>query len=174
MFSSWRSFFYVSGSKQKADNEALQGAGTYGIVREADGPEGKVAVKIILKKNVKGNEQMVYDELKLLQQLDHPHIVQFRDWFESRVSKNIPHPPCNAVLFRMKRVLICFSGADRINTTSLLNWRQVVNCLTVFVNMENLPRRMHPRLCARFCRLSITSTKLTLCTEVSLPSWPIL
>ncbi|KAF8469554.1 kinase-like domain-containing protein [Kalaharituber pfeilii] len=60
------------------------GAGTYGIVREADGPSGKVAVKIILKKNVKGNEKMVYDELELLQRLNHPHIVQFRDWFESR------------------------------------------------------------------------------------------
>lgn len=82
----------------RADNIALQGAGTYGIVREADGPEGKVAVKIILKKNVKGNEQMVYDELKLLQQLNHPHIVQFRDWFESRVSLNIWFPPqCHLV-----------------------------------------------------------------------------
>lgn len=60
------------------------GAGTYGIVREADGPTGKVAVKIILKKNVKGNEQMVYDELKLLQRLNHPNIVAFVDWFESR------------------------------------------------------------------------------------------
>ena len=61
------------------------GAGTYGIVREADCPEGKVAVKIILKKNVKGNEQMVYDELQMLQKLSHPHIVRFHDWFESRV-----------------------------------------------------------------------------------------
>ncbi|KAH0544514.1 hypothetical protein FGG08_001413 [Glutinoglossum americanum] len=60
------------------------GAGTYGIVREADCPEGKVAVKIILKKNVKGNEQMVYDELMMLQKLGHPHIVRFHDWFESR------------------------------------------------------------------------------------------
>ncbi|KAI9770314.1 MAG: hypothetical protein M1840_003473 [Geoglossum simile] len=60
------------------------GAGTYGIVREADCPEGKVAVKIILKKNVKGNEQMVYDELQMLQKLGHPHIVRFHDWFESR------------------------------------------------------------------------------------------
>ncbi|KAF8242362.1 Pkinase-domain-containing protein [Wilcoxina mikolae CBS 423.85] len=60
------------------------GAGTYGIVREADGPTGKVAVKIILKKNVKGNEQMVYDELMLLQRLHHPNIVAFHDWFESR------------------------------------------------------------------------------------------
>jgi calcium/calmodulin-dependent protein kinase I len=61
------------------------GAGTYGIVREADIHGEKVAVKIILKKNVKGNEQMVYDELKMLQRLDHPHIVKFKDWFESRV-----------------------------------------------------------------------------------------
>jgi len=60
------------------------GAGTYGIVREADSPYGKVAVKIILKKNVKGNEQMVYDELQLLQRLKHPHIVRFVDWFESK------------------------------------------------------------------------------------------
>ena len=61
------------------------GAGTYGIVREADIGGNKVAVKIILKKNVKGNEQMVYDELKMLQKLKHPHIVGFVDWFESRV-----------------------------------------------------------------------------------------
>jgi calcium/calmodulin-dependent protein kinase I len=61
------------------------GAGTYGIVREAEGPAGKVAVKIILKKNVKGNEQMVYDELEMLQRMKHPHIVKFVDWFESRV-----------------------------------------------------------------------------------------
>ncbi|ODH12603.1 CAMK/CAMK1/CAMK1-CMK protein kinase [Paracoccidioides brasiliensis] len=62
------------------------GAGTYGIVREADGPSGKVAVKIILKKNVKGNEQMVYDELDMLQRLHHPNIVRFHDWFESRLA----------------------------------------------------------------------------------------
>ena len=46
----------------------------------------QVAVKIILKKNVKGNEQMVYDELEMLQRMKHPHIVKFVDWFESRVS----------------------------------------------------------------------------------------
>lgn len=60
------------------------GAGTYGIVKEAESPSGKVAVKIILKKNVKGNDQMVYDELDMLQRLRHPHIVRFVDWFESR------------------------------------------------------------------------------------------
>jgi calcium/calmodulin-dependent protein kinase I len=60
------------------------GAGTYGTVREADSPFGKVAVKIILKRNVKGNEKMVYDELEMLQRLKHEHIVKFIDWFESR------------------------------------------------------------------------------------------
>jgi calcium/calmodulin-dependent protein kinase I len=39
-----------------------------------------------LKKNVRGNEQMVYDELEMLQRMKHPHIVKFHDWFESRVS----------------------------------------------------------------------------------------
>ncbi|EHA22929.1 hypothetical protein AnigIFM60653_008106 [Aspergillus niger] len=60
------------------------GAGTYGIVREADSSKGKVAIKIILKKNVRGNERMVYDELEMLQALDHPNIVHFVDWFESK------------------------------------------------------------------------------------------
>jgi serine/threonine protein kinase len=67
------------------------GAGTYGIVREAVGAgEKKVAIKIILKKNVKGNEQMVYDELRMLQEMKHPHIVRFEDWFESKVSRCVP------------------------------------------------------------------------------------
>jgi calcium/calmodulin-dependent protein kinase I len=61
------------------------GAGTYGIVREADGPDGKCAVKIILKKNVRGNEQMVYDEMAMLQKMKHKHIVKFMEWFESKV-----------------------------------------------------------------------------------------
>ncbi|TQW10653.1 calcium/calmodulin-dependent protein kinase [Cordyceps javanica] len=60
------------------------GAGTYGVVREATGPNGKVAIKIILKKNVKGHELMVYDELHMLKLLNHPHIVKFIDWFESK------------------------------------------------------------------------------------------
>ncbi|MCJ1332108.1 hypothetical protein MMC10_008800 [Thelotrema lepadinum] len=60
------------------------GAGTYGIVREAEQNGQKYAIKIILKKNVKGNEKMVYDELEMLQRMKHPHIVRFHDWFESR------------------------------------------------------------------------------------------
>ncbi|KAL9611540.1 MAG: hypothetical protein Q9167_003824 [Letrouitia subvulpina] len=60
------------------------GAGTYGIVREAECAGDRYAVKIILKKNVRGNEKMVYDEMVLLQRMKHPHIVRFHDWFESK------------------------------------------------------------------------------------------
>lgn len=62
------------------------GAGSFGIVRYArdETTAEQVAVKIILKKALKGNESFVIDELKLLQLLDHPHIVGFRDWFESK------------------------------------------------------------------------------------------
>lgn len=62
------------------------GAGSFGIVRYArDNESGEdVAVKIILKKALKGKEQeqFIVDELTLLQELQHPHIVGFRDWFE--------------------------------------------------------------------------------------------
>ncbi|KAK4698099.1 calcium/calmodulin-dependent protein kinase I, partial [Lecanoromycetidae sp. Uapishka_2] len=60
------------------------GAGTYGIVREAESGGERYAIKIILKKNVKGNEKMVYDEMVLLQRMKHPNIVRFHDWFESK------------------------------------------------------------------------------------------
>ena len=61
------------------------GAGTYGIVREAECGGERYAIKIILKKNVKGNEKMVYDEMVLLHRLKHPHVIRFHDWFESKV-----------------------------------------------------------------------------------------
>lgn len=55
-------------------------------MQQADGPDGPVAVKVIAKKNVKGHEHMVYEEMELLKRLNHPHIVKFYEWFES--SKN--------------------------------------------------------------------------------------
>lgn len=65
------------------------GAGTFGVVRQARYvPENEdVAVKILLKKALKGNDvqlQMLYDELSILQKLHHPNIVAFKDWFESK------------------------------------------------------------------------------------------
>ncbi|RHZ47379.1 serine/threonine-protein kinase [Aspergillus thermomutatus] len=83
-------FNKLSGQPESYEKKALYkfgrtlGAGTYGIVREAESSSGKVAIKIILKKNVRGNERMVYDELEMLQALDHPNIVHFVDWFESK------------------------------------------------------------------------------------------
>lgn len=65
------------------------GAGTFGVVRQARkiSTRENVAVKILLKKALKGNDvqlQLLYDELKILQKLDHPNIVKFKDWFESK------------------------------------------------------------------------------------------
>lgn len=62
------------------------GAGSFGIVRYARDniTNEEVAVKIILKKALKGNEAMVIDEMQLLEQLHNPHIVGFRAWFESK------------------------------------------------------------------------------------------
>jgi calcium/calmodulin-dependent protein kinase I len=79
----WHFWDYRSRSKYRFGRTL--GAGTYGIVREAEGPDGKCAIKIILKKNVKGNEQMVYDEMDMLARMKHPHIVRFWEWFESKV-----------------------------------------------------------------------------------------
>lgn len=85
-------FFFRALRRSRYKFGRTLGAGTYGVVREAEGPSGKVAVKIILKKNVKNNEKMVYDELDMLRKLKHPHIVKFVDWFESRVSSECAVP----------------------------------------------------------------------------------
>ena len=49
-------------------------------------------MKSIRKEDIKGNEQMVFDETKLLQRLRHPHITAFRDWFETKVI----YPPASS------------------------------------------------------------------------------
>ena len=64
------------------------GEGTFGIVRSAtwksaDPPIG-VAVKVIAKKSLKGNTQIVDEEMDVLKGLDQPHVVKFLDWFESK------------------------------------------------------------------------------------------
>ena len=43
-----------------------------------------VALKMIPKKKVKGNEASVWSEMEVLKGLDHPNIVKFYEWFESR------------------------------------------------------------------------------------------
>ncbi|KAI0757432.1 kinase-like domain-containing protein [Daedaleopsis nitida] len=44
----------------------------------------EVALKVIPKKKVKGNESSVWGEMEVLRGLDHPNIVKFYEWFESR------------------------------------------------------------------------------------------
>ncbi|KIJ63996.1 hypothetical protein HYDPIDRAFT_91350 [Hydnomerulius pinastri MD-312] len=44
----------------------------------------EVALKVIPKKKVKGNEEAVWGEMDVLKGLDHPNIVKFYEWFESR------------------------------------------------------------------------------------------
>jgi calcium/calmodulin-dependent protein kinase I len=64
----------------------LLGSGSYGSVKRAtrisDGLE--VAVKIIPKKNVTGHFDMVLGEINVLKDIDHPNVIHFYDWFESR------------------------------------------------------------------------------------------
>ncbi|KAG0324914.1 hypothetical protein BG004_003341 [Podila humilis] len=58
------------------------GTGTYGTVKKAKCLDNNndVAVKIILKKTVKGHEDMVEKEIGVLKNLSHPNIVNFLDW----------------------------------------------------------------------------------------------
>lgn len=52
------------------------------LKKEGNGVE--VALKVIPKKRVKGNESVVWGEMEVLRGLDHPNIVKFYEWFESR------------------------------------------------------------------------------------------
>ncbi|RIA89801.1 kinase-like domain-containing protein [Glomus cerebriforme] len=62
------------------------GSGTYGSVKEATKitTGHKVAIKVINKSKIRHHESMVKQEMEILSQLDHPNIVKFFDWFESR------------------------------------------------------------------------------------------
>jgi len=69
-----------------SNNCLFTGSGSYGSVKRAtrisDGLE--VAVKIIPKKNVAGHFDMVLSEMNVLKGVDHPNVIHFYDWFESR------------------------------------------------------------------------------------------
>ncbi|EJD04622.1 Pkinase-domain-containing protein [Fomitiporia mediterranea MF3/22] len=52
--------------------------------RESSGITKDVALKVIPKKKVKGNDEAVWGEMEVLRGLDHPNIVKFYEWFESR------------------------------------------------------------------------------------------
>ncbi|KAJ1667667.1 Calmodulin-dependent protein kinase cmk2 [Coemansia sp. RSA 1813] len=62
------------------------GAGTFGEVRLATfNPDGRqVAIKVIKKTSLSGDEAMVIKEINIVRHLHHPHIVKLLDWFESK------------------------------------------------------------------------------------------
>ncbi|KAJ2442464.1 Calmodulin-dependent protein kinase cmk2 [Coemansia sp. RSA 2424] len=62
------------------------GAGTFGEVREAVfTPDGRhVAIKVIKKSGLSGDEAMVLKEIDIVRHLNHPNIVKLLDWFESK------------------------------------------------------------------------------------------
>ena len=68
----------------------ILGEGAFGKVVRAhwklhpSGTSKDVAMKVIQKKKVKGNEQSIFDEMNILQDLDHPNIIKFYEYFESR------------------------------------------------------------------------------------------
>ncbi|CAG8755706.1 16389_t:CDS:2, partial [Acaulospora morrowiae] len=61
-------------------------SGTYGSVKEAvkTTTGQKCAIKVIEKRKVRNHESMVTKEMTILHGLDHPNVVKFYDWFESR------------------------------------------------------------------------------------------
>lgn len=64
------------------------GEGTFGIVRAAvwkkPSPPKTVAVKVIAKRLLKNNLDLVEQELQVLKQCNHPNIVKLYDDFESK------------------------------------------------------------------------------------------
>ncbi|KAI9059591.1 Pkinase-domain-containing protein [Trametes sanguinea] len=74
--------------KKKAyEIHKVLGEGTFGKVMHKHDENDftvEVALKVIPKKKVKGNESSVWGEMEVLRGLDHPNIVKFYEWFESR------------------------------------------------------------------------------------------
>ncbi len=90
-------------------------------MREAECGGERFAIKIILKKNVKGNEKMVYDEMVLLQRMKHPNIVRFHDWFESKVTSTSP------TCFEHPRLILFHSISGQVlHRYTISYWRRIV------------------------------------------------
>ncbi|KAG6853832.1 hypothetical protein C0991_000946 [Blastosporella zonata] len=77
------------GAIADAENDAKPGHRPTASIAKKTTPESSgivkdVALKMIPKKKVKGNEESVWGEMEVLKGLDHSNIVKFYEWFESR------------------------------------------------------------------------------------------
>ncbi|KAI0809230.1 kinase-like domain-containing protein [Irpex lacteus] len=73
----------TSSAASTATNNSLLSVNTNKSA-QSTGIKVDVALKVIPKKKVKGNEDTVWGEMEVLKGLDHPNIVKFYEWFESR------------------------------------------------------------------------------------------
>ncbi|KAL5495910.1 CMK2_3 [Sanghuangporus weigelae] len=67
------------GSSRSASSSRAQSP-----ARQSSGITKDVALKVIPKKKVKGNGEAIWGEMEVLRGLDHPNVVKFYEWFESR------------------------------------------------------------------------------------------
>ncbi|KAL3462603.1 kinase-like domain-containing protein [Aspergillus heterothallicus] len=80
----------VSGQPESYKRKSLYrfgkavGQGTHSIVREADCVLGKVAVKVILKRNIRDLEHKFFTEAEVLKRLNHPNIIRYIEHYESK------------------------------------------------------------------------------------------
>ncbi|KAF8054316.1 Pkinase-domain-containing protein [Lyophyllum atratum] len=73
-----------AGAEEGASNARSNSGSNSNSKGETSGIVKDVALKMIPKKKVKGNEASVWGEMEVLKGLDHPNIVKFYEWFESR------------------------------------------------------------------------------------------
>jgi serine/threonine protein kinase len=115
-------------SKKKAyELHSELGVGAFGKVIGAtwthDGEKTEVALKVISKKQVKGNEAAVWSEMEVLKGLDHPNIVEFQAFGFST----------EAVLKGARIRCTSTSGLSLVtSTTSHLSWQWAVNSSSVY------------------------------------------
>ena len=104
-----------------------------------------VALKVIPKKRVKGNESVVWGEMEVLRGLDHPNVVS-----------DMPIPTDTFYRFSILRSNFMNGLSQGTSTICPSSWPPAASCLKEFVSKVNSQRRM-PYLASRMsCILFIS------------------